>query len=113
MATSINETSDSICPWSFNQSNVVTCQDFVYLPHEHFLLNEVRRYGKKVRTALAQQGPYFQFNLTCESNEWKLSIVGSLANLAECIALPFIGLIADKYFDKMTNYSFDFIEALS
>ncbi|KAG4080350.1 hypothetical protein HA402_010842 [Bradysia odoriphaga] len=74
---SVNETADSVCRWTFNRSDVVTCQDFVFQPHEHFLLNE--------------------FNLTCQSNEWKLSIVGSLANTVECIALPFIGLIADKY----------------
>ncbi|KAJ6636238.1 Organic cation transporter 1, partial [Pseudolycoriella hygida] len=73
----VNVTKDSVCPWSFNQSVVLTCDEFVYLTHEHMLLNE--------------------FNLTCESNEWKLSIVGSLAYMAECISLPFIGLFADKY----------------
>lgn len=41
MPMSINKTDDSTCPWNFNQSDAVTCQDFVYLPDEHFLLNEV------------------------------------------------------------------------
>ncbi|KAG4080334.1 hypothetical protein HA402_010826 [Bradysia odoriphaga] len=77
MPISVDESVDSVCRWTFNRSDVVTCQDFVFQPHERFLLNE--------------------FNLTCESNEWKLSLVGSLANTAECIALPFMGLIADKY----------------
>lgn len=43
MPVSMNETdADSICPWNFNQSNAITCQNFVYSPHEHFILNEVK-----------------------------------------------------------------------
>lgn len=35
------ESNESLCPWSFNQSDVVDCESFVYLTHEHILLNEV------------------------------------------------------------------------
>ncbi|KAJ6646044.1 Organic cation transporter 1, partial [Pseudolycoriella hygida] len=74
---SVHTEQESVCPWTFNQSEVISCNEFVYLTDEHLLLNE--------------------FNLTCENNEWKLSLVGSLGYLAECISLPIIGLIADKY----------------
>lgn len=43
MPMDVNETTDSICPWNFNQTYVASCQDFVYLTHEHYLLNEVRK----------------------------------------------------------------------
>lgn len=42
MPIDVNDTIESICPWNFNQSYAVNCQDFVYLQHEHGLLNEVK-----------------------------------------------------------------------
>lgn len=38
----VNESDESVCGWSFNQTEVTTCQDFVFQPHENLLLNEVR-----------------------------------------------------------------------
>lgn len=42
VATSVNDSDDlGGCPTNFNQSDVVRCEKFVYLTHEHMLLNEV------------------------------------------------------------------------
>lgn len=37
-----------------------------------------------------------KFNLTCEENEWKLAIIGTVKNVAEMAMLPFFGLLSDR-----------------
>lgn len=43
VATSVNISVDSVCPYHFNQSDVVSCERFVYLTNEQMLLNQVRK----------------------------------------------------------------------
>ncbi|KAJ6649965.1 Organic cation transporter 1 [Pseudolycoriella hygida] len=62
---------------TFNTSSIMQCNTFVFKTKEINILNE--------------------FGLTCEENRWKLTFIGSLGNIAECLTLPFIGLLADKY----------------
>lgn len=61
---------------TFNTSSIVKCNEFVFKTQQVNILNE--------------------FNLTCEENRWKLTFVGSIGNVAECITLPFIGILADR-----------------
>ncbi|KAJ6636137.1 Solute carrier family 22 member 5 [Pseudolycoriella hygida] len=62
----------------FNQSVEDTCtSDFIYRNDELTILNE--------------------FNLTCIDNEWKLTAVGSIGNIAEMLWLPIAGLLSDRF----------------
>ncbi|XP_037031526.1 solute carrier family 22 member 4-like isoform X2 [Bradysia coprophila] len=63
---------------NFNQSLVERCtSDFIYRNDELTILNE--------------------FNLTCIENEWKLTAVGSVGNIAEMLWLPIAGLLSDRF----------------
>lgn len=37
-----------------------------------------------------------QFNITCEENDWKLTLVGSIEAVAEVIVLPIVAVLSDK-----------------
>lgn len=37
-----------------------------------------------------------QFNITCEDNRWKLTIVGSLNNLGQLMGTPLSGAFSDR-----------------
>lgn len=40
---------------------------------------------------------FLKFNLTCEENEWKLTLIGTLKMSAELIMLPMSGLLSDRF----------------
>jgi hypothetical protein len=39
---------------------------------------------------------YFQWDLTCEENLWKLTIVGTVNNVGQFIGLSVVGLVSDR-----------------
>lgn len=41
--------------------------------------------------------PFFQFNITCDENQWKLSLVGTFHFLGIMTGSAFFGFLADKY----------------
>ncbi|GAB0089510.1 hypothetical protein DMENIID0001_040640 [Sergentomyia squamirostris] len=61
----------------FDQSAEIQCSEFVYANQEHTIMNE--------------------WDLTCPSNEWKLSLVGTINNIGQFIALPITGFFSDRY----------------
>ncbi|KAG4070582.1 hypothetical protein HA402_011969 [Bradysia odoriphaga] len=68
----------SFCPAIyFNQSITEKCNEFVYKTDEDTILRA--------------------FNLTCDDNEWKLTLIGTLKMSAELIMLPVSGLISDRF----------------
>ncbi|KAI5754550.1 hypothetical protein M8J77_009487 [Diaphorina citri] len=64
-------------PTSFNKSHVIKCNAWVFQTDEVNLLNE--------------------FNLECDENRWKLTIVGSIDGLGALLGSPFCAFISDKY----------------
>lgn len=46
-----------------------------------------------------------KFNLTCEENEWKLTLIGTVKMSAELIMLPLSGLLSDRcvYFENINK----------
>ncbi len=54
---------------------------------------KVRNYLSNYRRLKAL---FFQFNLQCDENEWKLTLIGTLKMSAELIMLPLSGLLSDR-----------------
>lgn len=66
---------------NFNQSNVISCNDFVYETKEVTIMNE--------------------WNLTCPENQWKLTLVGTINNIGQFFCLPLTGFVSDNYGRRM------------
>ncbi|CAH1131606.1 unnamed protein product [Ceutorhynchus assimilis] len=65
----------------FNMDIVVRCEDFVYSGVEHTILKE--------------------YNLQCDNNLWKLTMVGTINNIGQFFGLMTSGFISDKYGRKV------------
>ncbi|CAG9769662.1 unnamed protein product [Ceutorhynchus assimilis] len=65
----------------FNMDIVERCQDFVYSGVEHTILKE--------------------YNLQCDNNLWKLTMVGTINNIGQFFGLMISGFISDKYGRKV------------
>uniref|UniRef100_A0A182JXE2 Major facilitator superfamily (MFS) profile domain-containing protein n=1 Tax=Anopheles christyi TaxID=43041 RepID=A0A182JXE2_9DIPT len=76
----VNITSDYIqCHASdFNHSAIMRCYDFVY--------------EDKAATTIVNE-----FNLTCDENTWKITLVGTIHSVAQALALLLGGLFSDRY----------------
>ncbi|XP_069682753.1 organic cation transporter protein-like isoform X2 [Periplaneta americana] len=61
----------------FNQQRTIKCYDWVYDGEETTILNE--------------------WGLTCEENEWKLAMVGSVNNIGQFIGYPLAGFFSDRH----------------
>ncbi|XP_065157242.1 organic cation transporter protein-like [Atheta coriaria] len=64
--------------WAFNRNQTVGCDRFVY--------------RNKDDSTIATD-----FNIVCEENLWKLTIVGSINNIGFLLGLPLSGFISDRY----------------
>uniref|UniRef100_A0A4Y0BUF4 MFS domain-containing protein n=1 Tax=Anopheles funestus TaxID=62324 RepID=A0A4Y0BUF4_ANOFN len=76
----VNITSDYLqCRASdFNSSAITRCFDFVY--------------EDKAATTIVNE-----FNLTCDENTWKITLVGTIHSVAQALALLLGGLFSDRY----------------
>uniref|UniRef100_A0A182PKB6 Major facilitator superfamily (MFS) profile domain-containing protein n=1 Tax=Anopheles epiroticus TaxID=199890 RepID=A0A182PKB6_9DIPT len=76
----VNITSDYLqCQASdFNHSAITRCFDFVY--------------EDKAATTIVNE-----FNLTCDENTWKITLVGTIHSVAQALALLLGGLFSDRY----------------
>lgn len=61
----------------FNVTQSLNCDQFVYKTDELTITNA--------------------FNLHCDENDWKHTIVGSVNNAALFLCLPIIGILSDRY----------------
>lgn len=66
----------SCAPSSFNRSHIVECDSVVYETDERTITSE--------------------WNLICDRNQWKLSLVGTINNFGQFFCLPFTGFVSDK-----------------
>lgn len=62
---------------SFNTSITVECSDFIYEDEEVTIVRD--------------------FDITCPQNDWKLTLVGTINNIGQFIALPIGGYISDRF----------------
>lgn len=62
--------------FGFNKSNIIECKDFVYETSEETIVNE--------------------WNITCDLNKWKLTLVGTINNIGQFLCLPITGYVSDK-----------------
>ncbi|XP_018353872.1 PREDICTED: solute carrier family 22 member 5-like isoform X2 [Trachymyrmex septentrionalis] len=53
------------------------CDSWIYDPQEHTILNE--------------------WGFTCDTNRWKLTMVGTMQNIGQFVGLMFAGYISDRY----------------
>ncbi|KAG5308113.1 S22A4 protein, partial [Acromyrmex insinuator] len=53
------------------------CDSWIYDPEEHTILNE--------------------WDFTCDTNRWKLTMVGTMQNIGQFVGLMFAGYISDRY----------------
>ncbi|KDR22927.1 Solute carrier family 22 member 21, partial [Zootermopsis nevadensis] len=60
----------------FDRNNNVRCQEWVYNGEETTIVNE--------------------WNITCEENEWKLTLVGTVNNVGQFIGFPLAGFFSDR-----------------
>lgn len=63
-----------------------TCRKFIYRNAERTIINE--------------------FDLHCQSNDWKRALVGSVNNIGLFVFLPIMGYLSDRYvfvFEKKQN----------
>lgn len=60
----------------FNTTQLLICDQFVYKTNELTITNA--------------------FNLNCDKNDWKHTIVGSVNNAALFLCLPIIGILSDR-----------------
>ncbi|XP_059608122.1 solute carrier family 22 member 3-like [Phlebotomus argentipes] len=72
----INTTSECSSS-SFDHSQEVDCSEFIFAGPEHTIVSE--------------------WDLTCPANEWKMSLVGTINNVGQFIALPITGFISDRF----------------
>lgn len=61
----------------FNSSVVLSCDKYVF---------------KSQETTIVQD-----FNITCEANDWKLTMVGTVNNIGQFVALPVAGYLSDRF----------------
>lgn len=88
----------SFCPAIyFNQSIIERCDKFVYKTDEETILSEVKMPIQQIRSNYFICASLLQFNLTCDENEWKLTLIGTLKMSAELIMLPLSGLLSDRF----------------
>ncbi|KAK4883418.1 hypothetical protein RN001_006737 [Aquatica leii] len=74
----INNTNNGSCAASsFNHESVEQCKIFVYETNETSIMHD--------------------FNLQCEENVWKLTLVGTIHSCGTLIGLPIFGILSDKY----------------
>ncbi|KAJ1521414.1 hypothetical protein ONE63_003087 [Megalurothrips usitatus] len=66
----------SCTPEAFVTTQVERCDRWVFAEDAHSLLTE--------------------FNITCEENRWKLTLVGSVNFLGQLLGMPFSGLLSDR-----------------
>ncbi|KAL9702553.1 hypothetical protein quinque_006071 [Culex quinquefasciatus] len=62
---------------SFNRSVTVECSDFIFEDEEVTIVRD--------------------FGITCPQNDWKLTLVGTINNIGQFIALPIGGYISDRF----------------
>ncbi|PNF42889.1 hypothetical protein B7P43_G12899 [Cryptotermes secundus] len=68
---------DSACPSGmFDRNNEIQCQSWLYNGEEITIVNE--------------------WNITCDENEWKLTLVGTVNNVGQFIGFPLAGLVSDR-----------------
>lgn len=79
----VNNNDSTVCDnKNFNRTNIIKCHEFVYEnEREVTIANE--------------------WNLTCPENEWKLTIVGTIASFGQSFGLVFSGFLSDKFGRKM------------
>ncbi|XP_069682785.1 organic cation transporter protein-like isoform X3 [Periplaneta americana] len=68
----------------FNQQRTIKCYDWVYDGEETTILNE--------------------WGLTCEENEWKLAMVGSVNNIGQFIGYPLAGFFSDRLLPESVRW---------
>ncbi|EAA01806.3 AGAP001202-PA [Anopheles gambiae str. PEST] len=67
----------------FNQSAMERCSEFVYAdPTERTIVND--------------------FNLTCEENLWKVTLVGTVHSIGQFVSLAMSGIISDRFGRRWT-----------
>lgn len=62
---------------SFNRSDIVACDRFVFKTDETTIVRD--------------------FNITCAQNDWKLTMVGTVNNVGQFVALPIAGYLSDRF----------------
>ncbi|XP_055693803.1 solute carrier family 22 member 3-like [Lutzomyia longipalpis] len=72
-----NTTGGECVASNFNHSHEIACNEFIYAGPEHTIVSE--------------------WDLTCPSNEWKITMVGTFNNIGQFIALPITGFFSDRY----------------
>lgn len=102
-----NASNESICQsTNFDSSLIMTCDEYVYKTDEITILNEVRTKNDILNCIPKARVLNFtnfifstatQFNMNCDENEWKLSMVGSANSLAQFIFMPMAGLLSDRF----------------
>lgn len=70
-------TNDQCSIENFNHLEEIRCNDFIYNGTEKTIVNE--------------------WNITCDENQWMLTLVGTINNIGQFIALPLSGFISDRY----------------
>lgn len=61
----------------FDQKNIIECGSFIFEDDEVTIVND--------------------FNITCPNNDWKLTLVGTINNVGQFVALPIAGYISDRF----------------
>lgn len=69
-------TNDQCSIENFNHLEEIRCNDFIYNGTEKTIVNE--------------------WNITCDENQWMLTLVGTINNIGQFIALPLSGFISDR-----------------
>ncbi|GFG35022.1 hypothetical protein Cfor_08504 [Coptotermes formosanus] len=72
----------SCSPESFDNHSVVRCDEWVYAGEETTVLRE--------------------WDLTCEENLWKLTMVGTVNNIGQFVGLAGVGMVSDRIGRKTT-----------
>ena len=84
----------------FNRSSRVYCKDdgFIFKSEEISIVNEVCRILFNLWMRLIYDfADSFQFDITCEENQWKLAMVGAMGNFGKIFIMPLIGHFSDRY----------------
>ncbi|XP_021942801.1 organic cation transporter protein-like isoform X1 [Zootermopsis nevadensis] len=72
----------SCSPESFDNSTVIRCDEWIYDGEETTILRE--------------------WDLTCEENLWKLTMVGTVNNIGQFVGLSIVGVVSDRIGRKTT-----------
>ncbi|XP_055594289.1 solute carrier family 22 member 3 [Uranotaenia lowii] len=62
---------------NFDTNQIIECDKFIYEDDETTIVRD--------------------FNLTCSHNDWKLSLVGTVNNIGQFVALPIAGYLSDRF----------------